>query len=597
MTAFGVALALAGACSSSDSVPGLGVGGSSGAAGTDAATSSSGGASGTRGSGGSGGPSGAAGCGQFAFVASGVSCVTTGCASFSCDCPDAFPISIAKCTSDGCLVGGNCPEICAAQVDGALRCADTYTVASPLGTGGTGSGTGGAGGTGATGGVRDAAPPPRCSSADVHVPAESAVELGTSGISYPKMIADETGALYLTGNVATGSDVDLGGGVLPSGTSSVLFKLDASKQHVWSHRFGSTFDRISSLSFASNGDLLMGGWTAAQTDLGGGAEPASATPQLFVARYDRDGKFVKSYLAPAPTDLPSPPAVVETPSGDILVFQTFTGTWSVGGKTLTSAGEADIVIVRFAAAGTTSDVKQFGHARNDLVFDAVGASDGSVYVIGFSYYMVDFGKNPIDLGTDFSSFVVKLDATLSPVWQRLIGSGSTYPRHAFLDGSTLVVAGDATGSVFYADKVTGALPSGHTFVLRIDTATGTLARGDTYETTGSGARVTALASIPGGGVALGGYIKPPADFGGGLLTSLNTYEPFLAEYDSAGKPVYSTLFCTSTLAGGADGAIGSIARDANSTVLVAPFSDDYELGSKHIIAPYGSVLVDMPPEP
>jgi hypothetical protein len=106
-------------------------------------------------------------------------------------------------------------------------------------------------------------------------------------------------------------------------------------------------------------------------------------------------------------------------------------------------------------------------------------------------------------------------------------------------------------------------------------------------------QITALASVPGGGVAIGGYVSKPADFGSGSLTNIDYFPPFLAEFDSAGRTVYATLFC-STQPAGAD-AIGSIARDANSTVFVAPFSTDFEVGSAHFDSSFGSALVDMPP--
>src|SRR5258708_22221704 len=108
-----------------------------------------------------------------------------------------------------------------------------------------------------------------------------------------------------------------------------------------------------------------------------------------------------------------------------------------GATMLKPAGtEQNIFVVRFSAAGAVLDARQYGRARNDLVFDAVGGADGSVYLLGFAYYAVDFGKNPIDLGTSSSSYVVRLDATLSPLWQKLVGAGGAYPRRELLDGTT-----------------------------------------------------------------------------------------------------------------------------------------------------------------
>src|SRR6185503_12905860 len=173
---------------------------------------------------------------------------------------------------------------------------------------------------------------------------------------------------------------------------------------------------------------------------------------------------------------------------------------------------------------------------------AVSASDGTLYLLGFSYYAVDFGQNPIDLGSNALSFVVALDSAFRPIWQKLVGSGGAYPRRALLDGGTLVVAGDAYGDVYYGDKQTGALPRAHTFVLRIDRTSGALQRGDTYDTTGNGAQVMALAGFA-DGLAIGGYIAPPADFGGGPLVSSQIAQlPFLARFDASGRHLWSTLF-------------------------------------------------------
>jgi hypothetical protein len=115
--------------------------------------------------------------------------------------------------------------------------------------------------------------------------------------------------------------------------------------------------------------------------------------------------------------------------------------------------------------------------------------------------------------------VVALDSAFRPIWQKLVGSGGAYPRRALLDGATLVVAGDAHGNVYYGDQQSGALPPAHTFVFRIDRATGALKRGDTYDTSGNGAQITSLAGLA-DGVAIGGYIGPNADFGGGPSSAL-----------------------------------------------------------------------------
>ncbi len=66
-------------------------------------------------------------CSRFDFKVSGLSCGSS-CSAFQCSCPGGFPISLTKCTSQGCLSGGNCTEICKAGVADALSCASTFSV-------------------------------------------------------------------------------------------------------------------------------------------------------------------------------------------------------------------------------------------------------------------------------------------------------------------------------------------------------------------------------------------------------------------------------------------------------------------------------------
>jgi hypothetical protein len=568
---------------------------SSGAGGIDAAVGGAGAKSMNGGAGvpaAGAGSGGTLGCGRFGFVASGRTCAATGCGSFSCTCPGAFPKSIASCSADGCLTAADCQAVCAEDLGNALGCTKTYSIAQPVsgGSGGAGVVAGvGAGGAGGSGVI-----PPMCAPADVHVVPATAALLGDAPLTAARLLGDETGALYVAGVVPGASSVDFGGGVLPAGKRLVLVKLGADHEHVWSRRFGTMYgpEDVSVLSFAANGDLLMAGITGQQTDLGAGPEPLVAAPQLYVVRYDRAGKLVARYLLTTANEYPSLVSVVEAPSGDLLLFGNFGATFNANTITLTPAGtEQNIFVVRFSAVGAVLDAKQYGRARNALVYDAVGGPDGSVYLLGFAFYAVDFGTNPIDLGTSSSSYVVRLDATLSPVWQKLIGGGGAYPRRAFLDATTLVVAGDSYSTVSYGDVATGELGKGNVFILRIDTANGALSKGNTYEQKGSGAALKALGRFPDGGVAIGGYLRPPANFGGTDLTGPKLNEPFVARYDKDGQQLWSTFFCSTSAS--TPGSVTAIARDVDSAVLLVPFSNDLELGSQRFKGS-GTALVDMP---
>ena len=80
------------------------------------------------------------GCARFEYVASGVSCESTGCSGVMCDCEVGFPASVTACTEDGCIVEANCAEVCEADLSEFVGCTDVYTV-RPGADAGTDAGT------------------------------------------------------------------------------------------------------------------------------------------------------------------------------------------------------------------------------------------------------------------------------------------------------------------------------------------------------------------------------------------------------------------------------------------------------------------------
>jgi hypothetical protein len=552
-----------------------------GASAGSAGRGGSGGKGGSSSSGGSAGEPGEITCESYGFVTNGAECPSSGCSPVYCDCPDDFPISLNSCSPDGCLLAADCDVVCGAGLGEALDCTDTYTVDPNLGMGGSA----GAGGTGGSGG---APPEPTCEASDVTVSPAAHWQLPGSARGQA-VISDAAGATYIAGELPDDEAIDFGGGELEGAQGLFVLKLDASGAHVWSRRFGSDFglQKVTTLSFAADGDLLVGGLTGSTTDLGGGPESEASVPQLFAARYHTDGAFVESYLIPTSNSVPELSAVVEMPDGGLDLWGYFSTEFSVGSTTLNSAGEADVFVVRFSADGAVTDVKQYGDARNDHVYDAVSDAAGNTYLLGFSYYQVNFGANPIDLDGESSSFVVKLGSDLIPAWQELIGGGGSYPRRAELDGTELVVAGDSYSASSY-DGID--VPRGNLFVFRIDTADGSGISGNGYETEGYGASLTALSLLADGGLVLGGTISPSNDFGGGLLPDGVNSDPFVARYAANGEHVWSTKFCAVSNA-----KIQGFGHDADSLLVLADFPGDLTLGSEALTG-LSSALLDMPVE-
>ncbi len=93
-------------------------------------------------------------------------------------------------------------------------------------------------------------------------------------------------------------------------------------------------------------------------------------------------------------------------------------------------------------------------------------------------------------------------------------------------------------------------------------------------------------------MAIGGYLRPPANFGGQDLTGPKLYEPFVARFDKDGQHLWSTFFCSTNPS--LPTSVTAIARDSDSAVLLVSFSQDLELGSQRF-AGNNTALLDMPP--
>lgn len=572
------------ACSSGDG-GGQASGGSSGAGGTSAKGGSSSKAGSTNKGGSSTEP---VTCEDYGYVTNGVACPQTGCAAFSCECPDDFPISLASCTPDGCLLAADCEVLCAERLEGGFECTDTYTVDPSLVPGAGGSG--GGGGSGGSGGMLPAA---MCEASFVAQPPQ-AIKVLPAGADSTRLLNDASGNVYVAGVVPAMAAADFGGGELPAGKRLFLVKYDAQGQHVWSKRFGSMYglETVASFVFAPDGTLLVGGITPTDTDLGGGPEPTAMVAQLYAARYDLDGEFLGSYLLPTSNEVPHLAGVAQMPNGEVNFWGDFSADFKVGETTLSSQGEADIFFVRFSAAGQILEGKSFGDKRNDLLFDVVVDASGNTYLAGFSFYQVDFGSSPIELGDKSSSFVVRLNSAQVPVWQELIGGGGSYPRRALLHDDELVVAGDSYSEIWYGDSTSGALPEGGVYVLRLDTADGSLAAGNAYGAQDDQARVSALSLLPGAGLAVGGYALPPADFGGGVLSGGVGSEPFVLVLDGAGAHQWSTFFCSTAKAD-----VTGLGSNGDGPLVLVDYVQDLTLGEEPALMGNGAALLEMPAEP
>ncbi|MEJ7731545.1 MAG: hypothetical protein WKG00_20320 [Polyangiaceae bacterium] len=218
-------------------------------------------------------------------------------------------------------------------------------------------------------------------------------------------------------------------------------------------------------------------------------------------------------------------------AGNVYAMGSFAGTIDAGGGPLISAGQSDVFVVKYDAAGNHLWSKRFGNASNQVFGDMVVDANGNVAVA-----VMSFGAGGHSL--------VKLDGSGATIFSKPIGDA--------MDGAEAKVALDSSGSVAIATSFSGCFDS----TCNIESAgksDGYVAR---YSASGSLEWATAIGGAGddyAGGVAFdaSGNLIVVGSFEGTInlgnsaptaLTSHGSADMFVAKFDAAGAHAWSRNF-------------------------------------------------------
>ena len=181
----------------------------------------------------------------------------------------------------------------------------------------------------------------------------------------------------------------------------------ATGNHLWSKRFGGTsFDFGTSVAVDSAGNVLVTGEFNGTADFGGGGLTSAGNTDIFVAKYDAAGNHLWSKRFGG-TNYDYGYSVAVDSAGKVLVTGYFSGTADFGGGGLTSAGQFDIFVAKYDAAANHLWSKRFGEAGSDAGNSVAVDSGGNVLVTGSFEDTVDFGGGGLTSAGFADIFVAK----------------------------------------------------------------------------------------------------------------------------------------------------------------------------------------------
>jgi len=258
-------------------------------------------------------------------------------------------------------------------------------------------------------------------------------QLGSSGLDSANGITiDSSGNVYVTGVTFGGLDWNTSAGA----NDLFVVKYNSSGTKEWTEQLGSaSSDYANGVATDSSGNVYVAGVT-----YGGLDGNSKGNSDLFVVKYNSSG--TKEWTKQYGTDRYDEARGVATDSsGNVYVVGGTKG--NLNG--ISNSGRTDAFVIKFNSSGTKQWTKKLGTWQNDLANGVATDSSGNFYVTGFTYQHLDGNTSAgkADL------FVVKYNSSGTKQWTKQLGTSKhDRARGVATDSSgNVYVTGDTYGGL------------------------------------------------------------------------------------------------------------------------------------------------------
>ncbi|MEY2409442.1 MAG: large repetitive protein, partial [Verrucomicrobiota bacterium] len=231
---------------------------------------------------------------------------------------------------------------------------------------------------------------------------------------------DAAGNVYAAG--AFSGSVTFGSFTLNSagGTDAFIVKIDRSGSVVWARRAGGAGnDTAAGVAVDRMGNVHITGSFTGNADFGGQTVIGGAAQRAFAAMFDRNGNLL--WVRPmGGTGTSRGGRIASDAAGNSVVLGAFTGSASLGGTTLASAGGPDVFIAKFSASGTPLWTRRFGGPGIEQGTGLSLDPAGNALVTGSFQETAGFGAFSLSSELETQTFIVKCDRAGAVLWVRNI---------------------------------------------------------------------------------------------------------------------------------------------------------------------------------
>ena len=258
--------------------------------------------------------------------------------------------------------------------------------------------------------------------------------LGSSSSDYGLGVATASdGSIYITGY----TNGDLDGETNAGSTDAFLTKYDSDGTKAWTKLLGSSSSDISrGVAIASDGSIFITGSTTGDLD----GETNAGSNDAFLTKYGSDG--TKAWTKLLGTSASERSRGVATASDGSIFITGFT-LGDLDGET--NAGNYEAFLTKYGSDGTKAWTKLLGTSIFEESYGVATASDGSIYITGYTNGDLDGETN----AGSTDAFLTKYDSDGTKAWTKLLGTSSAEESYG------VAIASD--GSIFITGYTFGDL--------------------------------------------------------------------------------------------------------------------------------------------
>jgi hypothetical protein len=313
---------------------------------------------------------------------------------------------------------------------------------------------------------------------------------------------------------------------------------------VWALRGGDAQDqRALSVAVDGTGNALVTGFFKGVLDFPGGTLTSAGGADVFLVKLDAAGKYVWGKAFGDQGDQYGASVAVDG-AGNVLVTGRFGGTIDLGGGALVSSGGADVFLAKFGLDGAHKWSKRFGGSGDQWGTSVKADSAGNVVLAGFlsGVGTIDFGGGAVASPNGSNSFAAKFDPLGSHLWSKGFGEQSGALAYD--------LAVDGAGNAIVTGQFTGTLDLASGPLTSAGASDIFVAKFDPIgactwgKAFGDDAAQLGLgvATNTAGDVFVTGEFQGSIDVGADKLASFDGYDIFLLKLDAMGATKWGKRF-------------------------------------------------------